>query len=154
MDDDLKQAEEYLRAIKIPVRLSCKTQSGWPMIVSLWYYYQHGKIFCATQNTAKIVGYLQNEPRCAFEISADLPPYCGVRGQAIASIDEDIGGKILEKLLERYLGGMDNPLARTLLAKSDTEVALVLKPKQVYTWDFTSRMSSLPTINSFEKNCP
>lgn len=154
MDNKLKHAEEYLRTIRIPLRLSCTTQSGWPMIVSLWFFYQQGKIFCATQNSAKVVSYLQNEPRCAFEISADLPPYCGVRGQAIASIDEAIGGEILEQLLERYLGGTDNTLARTLLAKSDTEVALVLEPKHVYTWDFSSRMSNIPTINSFEKICP
>ena len=154
MVNDLKQAEEYLKAIRIPLRLSCTTQSGWPMIVSLWFYYQHGRIFCATQNSAKIVGYLQNEPRCAFEISADLPPYCGVRGQAVASIEEDIGGTILEKLLKHYLGGTDNPLARTLLKKSDTEVAIILEPKQVYTWDFTSRMSSIPAVNSSDKICP
>ena len=154
MANDLKQAEEYLKAIRIPLRLSCTTQSGWPMIVSLWFYYQDGKIYCATQKSAKIVGYLQHEPRCAFEISADLPPYCGVRGQAVASIEADIGGTILEKLLERYLGRTDNPLARTLLKKSDTEVAIILEPKQVFTWDFTSRMSNIPAVNSFHKICP
>ncbi len=154
MDNKLKHAEEYLRTIRIPLRLSCATQSGWPMIVSLWFFYQQGKIFCATQNSAKVVSYLQNEPRCAFEISADLPPYCGLRGQAIASIDEAIGGAILEQLLKRYLGGTDNALARSLLAKSDTEVALILEPKNVYTWDFSSRMSNIRAKNSFEKICP
>ena len=154
MAGNLEQVEEYLRAIQIPLRLSCRTQSGWPMIVSLWYLYQNNKIICATQNSAKVVSYLKNEPRCAFEISADLPPYCGVRGQAIARIEEDIGGTILIKLLERYLGGTNNPLARTLLAKSDTEVALVLEPKTVYTWDFTSRMSNIPAVNSIDKICP
>jgi hypothetical protein len=154
MVDDLVQIEEYLNSVRIPLRLSCATQSGWPMIVSLWFYYQHNKLFCATQNTAKVVSYLKNDPRCAFEISADLPPYCGVRGQAIASIDEDIGGAILEQLLERYLGGTDNPLAKTLLAKIDTEVALVLEPKNIFTWDFSNRMTNVSFEQPLAKICP
>ena len=70
MVDDLKQTEKYLREIRIPLRLSCTTKTGWPMIVSLWFLYQDTKLLCATQNSAKVVSYLQNEPRCAFEISS------------------------------------------------------------------------------------
>ena len=154
MADNLKQIEEYLRAIRIPLRLSCTTQSGWPMIVSLWFRYQNNKLFCATQNSAKIVGYLQNDPRCAFEISADLPPYCGVRGQALARIDDKMGSQVLEQLLVRYLGGMDNQLAKNLLEKRKTEVAVILDPKKIFTWDLSNRMTNISFEQPSGKICP
>jgi len=156
MAADLMEMNTYLESVRIPLRLACTTESGWPMAVSLWFKHQNGRLFCATQKSARVVSYLQNDPRCAFEISADLPPYCGVRGQAIASIDESIGVEILEQLLVRYLGGMDSALARILIAKSDDEVAIILKPVKIYTWDFSSRMQDviLPKFNLTDKVCP
>lgn len=140
MAADLMEYETYLHLARIPLRLACTTESGWPIAISLWFKHQNGKLFCATQKSARIVSYLKSDPRCAFEIAADLPPYCGVRGQAIASIDDGIGAEILEQLLVRYLGGIDNALARNLLAKRDDEVAIILKPINIYTWDFSNRM--------------
>lgn len=133
--------ERYLRQVVIPVRLGCRTESGWPMVLSLWYLYQDGLIKCATQDAARVVAYLRNDPRCAFEIAADVPPYCGVRGQGRAEIDETSGAEVLERLLERYVGDLDAPLARQLLRRSDSEVAIVIKPLQVFAWDFTDRMA-------------
>lgn len=153
---DLSKMESFLDTMRIPIRLACTTESGWPMAVSLWFRYQSRCLLCATQKTARIVAYLQNDARCAFEIAEDRPPYCGVRGQAIASIDEKIGVEILEQLLERYLGGTNNALARILLAKRDDEVAIILKPVNIFTWDFSSRMQDIatPILALEEKVCP
>jgi nitroimidazol reductase NimA-like FMN-containing flavoprotein (pyridoxamine 5'-phosphate oxidase superfamily) len=156
MTFDLPDFESYLVAARIPLRLACTTESGWPVAVSLWFQYQSGRLFCATQKSARVVSYLQNEPRCAFEIAADMPPYCGVRGQAIATIDDETGGVVLEQLLERYLGGTKNALARNLLSKRETEVAIVLKPVKTFTWDFSSRMANVvpPMLDLVAKVCP
>jgi len=156
MTTDLAQMESYLNSVKIPIRLACTTESGWPMVVSLWFQYQSGRLFCATQKSSRVVSYLQNNSRCAFEIAADLPPYCGVRGQAIASIDEKIGASILEQLLVRYLGDIDNTLARKLMAKRENKVAIVLKPVKVFTWDFSFRMQNnvTPMPDMADKVCP
>ena len=152
----LNDIEPYLESIRIPLRLACTTGSGWPMALSLWFRYKNGYLICATQKSAKVVSYLKNNPRCAFEIAGDLPPYCGVRGQAIAEIDEKIGAEILEQLLKRYLGGKDSALARNLIAKSDDEVAIILKPVNLFTWDFSSRMQNiaLPKLDLADKACP
>ena len=91
MISSLSEIGDYLESVRIPVRLACKTKSDWPMVVSLWFLHQDGQLFCSTQKTAKVVSYLAHDPRCAFEVSEDRPPYCGVRGQAIASIDETKG---------------------------------------------------------------
>ena len=156
MATDLTQIEDYLNTVRIPIRLACTTESGWPMAIPLWFQYQSGRLFCATQKSARVVSYLLNNPRCAFEIAADLPPYCGVRGQAIARINDKIGASILEQLLLRYLGDIDNALARNLLAKSDDEVAIILEPVKIYTWNFSSRMQDINPrkLNLADKVCP
>ena len=156
MVSSLTQLEVFLDSVHIPVRLACKTKSDWPMVVSLWYLHQNGQLFCATQKSARVISYLQYDPRCAFEIAEDRPPYCGVRGQATATIHPSMGEVVLKQLLQRYLGSTQNRLAETLLAKSETEVAIVLNPTQIFTWDYSNRMqdSVQPVRKPAPKICP
>ena len=156
MVTSLSELDFFFDSVRIPIRLACKTKSGWPMVVSLWYLHQDGQLICATQASAKVISYLQHDPRCAFEIAEDHPPYCGVRGQAVATIDKSTGLVVLKQLLQRYLGGTDNSLARKLLAKSETEVAILLKPISIFTWDYSSRMRELvqPVSDLIPKICP
>ncbi len=154
MNDTLNDMNEFLEKIHIPIRIACNTTTGWPVVVSLWFLHEDGILFCATQRKAKIVEYLKNEPRCGFEIAEDRPPYCGIRGQAIARFDKSLGLEILEKLLLRYLGNKDNDLAKKLLAKSESEVAILLEPQQIFTWDFTKRMKNLEKGQGKVKVCP
>jgi hypothetical protein len=137
----LGKHSEYLQESVIPLRLACTDSAGWPAVLSLWFTYHNKLIYCATQGDAKVVRYLRNEPRCGFEIAADQPPYCGIRGRAIAKIVPELGENILLELLERYLGGTESPLAKKLLQKSETEVAICLNPESVHTWNFRKRMS-------------
>jgi hypothetical protein len=143
----------YLEAVLIPLRLSCLTTTGWPFVLSLWYLHDAGKLLCATLETARVVAYLRGEPRCGFEIAADQPPYCGVRGRAAAEIDPARGQEVLGRLIDRYLGDRDNGLARRLLARSQDEVAIVLTPVQVFTWDYRQRMAGA-TPSDPTKVCP
>jgi len=154
MDKTLKESREFLESVRIPIRLACKTKTEWPVLISLWYLYQDGLLYCATQRSAKIIGYLEFDERCAFEIAEDRPPYCGIRGQARARVDSSLGAEILEKLLVRYLGNTENELARKLLAKGDSEVAIVLEPTGIYTWDFSERMEDIVRDKRLEKICP
>jgi len=148
-----KSSEEYLMEAKIPLRLSCISTSGWPVVLSLWYLFEEGRIYCATPQQAKVVTYLMREERCAFEVASDEPPYCGVRARARATIDQDRGLEILERLLVRYLGGVDKPLAKKLLSRSASEVAIQLEPLGYYTWNFTNRMRNSLEGNN-QKLCP
>jgi nitroimidazol reductase NimA-like FMN-containing flavoprotein (pyridoxamine 5'-phosphate oxidase superfamily) len=142
----------FLQEIRIPIRLACNSQAGWPVVISLWYLHEAGNLYCATVEDARVVSYLSQNPRCAFEVAADEPPYCGVRGQARAEIDRSRGEEILRRLLLRYLGGTDNSLAQWLLSRADQEVAIVLRPINVHTWNYSQRMRDLP--RSTEKLCP
>jgi nitroimidazol reductase NimA-like FMN-containing flavoprotein (pyridoxamine 5'-phosphate oxidase superfamily) len=135
------EIENYLIQAKIPLRLSVLTESGWPLILSLWYTYTNGKILLATPNKAKVVKFLRKNQKCAFEISNEKPPYCGIRGQAKAKIIESKGNQVLEMLLQRYMKeGKRSPLARRLLSRKDEEVAIELTPINLFTWNFNDRM--------------
>jgi nitroimidazol reductase NimA-like FMN-containing flavoprotein (pyridoxamine 5'-phosphate oxidase superfamily) len=151
MTEDL--IRNYLQEIKIPLRLSCVDEAGWPVVLSLWFLYENGSFYCATPERAKVVSYLRREPRCAFEVAADQPPYCGVRGRAVAAIDQEAGLQVLARLLERYVGGTDNSLAQKLLNRDGPEVAIRLEPQSFHSWNFSERMrDSTPAAG--DKPCP
>lgn len=143
----------YLEQTVIPLRLGCVDLSGWSCVVSLWYLYENGLLYCATKDSAKVVEYLRKNPRCGFEVAGDMPPYCGVRGRATAEIIPEQGQAILEKLVVRYLGGTDTPLGQQLLANSENEVAIVLNPVQITHWNFSKRMKH-ENQSSSQKVCP
>ena len=149
----LARFEKYLEETVIPLRLAGRTESGWPINLSLWFLYEDDALYCATPSRAKIVRHLEHDPRCAFEIASDLPPYCGVRGQAKAEILPHLGSEILERLLHRDHGGTESTLAKNLLKDPSAEVAIRLEPIRVHSWDFTERMRD--SLNgALEKPCP
>jgi hypothetical protein len=67
-----------------------------------------------------------------------------------------MGPVILKRLLQRYLGSTQNRLAEKLLASSETEVAIVLNPTKIFTWNYTDRMqdSVQPAREPTPKICP
>lgn len=80
------QISAYLDEARIPLRLSAVAPSGWPVVLSLWFARRGDELVCATQLSASIVQALQAEPRCAFEVAGETPPYHGVRGRARVSL--------------------------------------------------------------------
>ncbi|HEX7207574.1 MAG TPA: pyridoxamine 5'-phosphate oxidase family protein [Nitrososphaeraceae archaeon] len=138
---------ECLTNSKIPIRLACMSISDWPIVVSLWYTYLNEKVYCATQNTAKVVKYLRKNPKCGFEIAGDSFPYRGVRGYGKASIVENKGEEILRMLIQKYLTGKETTISslklyKLLLSKEhlQNEVAIEIIPSAMFKWDYKKRM--------------
>jgi nitroimidazol reductase NimA-like FMN-containing flavoprotein (pyridoxamine 5'-phosphate oxidase superfamily) len=138
---DRAETEAFLEGETIPIRLSCHTKRDDLWMLSLWYRYRDGALWCATSAEADVVDYLSADDRVAFEISTNEPPYKGVRGNGTASVDPDPDKHLLKTLLERYLGGTDSPLAERLLSPERDEVRIRIDPDRVYTWDFSHRMA-------------
>ncbi len=132
--------DRFLRDTRVPLRIACNGSNGHPVLVSLWYVAIEGKLYCATQRSARIVSLLSRDPRCAFELSIETPPYRGVRGQGIATVDPDLGERTLHMLIDRYLGDSTIPPAPLLLARVEHEVAIVIEPQTLVSWDFRGRM--------------
>ena len=136
----LEQSERFLREFRAPMRLACNGGSGHPVLASLWFVPLDGKLWCATQRTARVVSHLSRDPRCAFEVSVESPPYRGVRGQGVATLQEDRGEEVLRTLIDRYLEDPTSQLAAFLLARVDDEVAIAIEPRTLVSWDYRERM--------------
>lgn len=137
---NLQEIERFLAAQRIPIRLACLTSGGGPIVCSLWYFWADDALWCATQQTARVVQYLDRNPRCGFEIAPESPPYKGVRGQGKATLSAERGGDVLSRLIDRYLGPDDTEFARWLLDRSASEVAIRIEPTWLTSWDFSRRM--------------
>jgi nitroimidazol reductase NimA-like FMN-containing flavoprotein (pyridoxamine 5'-phosphate oxidase superfamily) len=139
------EARSFLCATAIPLRLSAVSPSGFPIVVSLWFVSDENVIWCATSKAAKVVRFLMANEKCGFEVAADQPPYRGLRGQARARICPDRGQEILVRLIDRYLENRECRLARWLMARAESEVAICLDPIRIQSWDYTSRMTTVAT---------
>lgn len=133
--------EQFLNEAKIPARFAFVARSGAPLVCSLWYLYQDGALWFATQRDARIVAMLEGEPRCGFEVAGDAAPYRGVRGQGRATLVAERGPAVLEQLVDRYLGTRESKFARWLLARQQQEIAVRLDFTWLTSWDFASRMT-------------
>ena len=136
------EIEAFLGDTRLPLRVACLGANGYPLINSVWFRYAEDALWCAVLRTSVLAVRLTEDPRCAFELAPDTPPYHGVRGQAQATVLPERGGPELERLIERYLGDRDKPLASWLLSRSNEEVALRLAPTWISAWDFRHRMSA------------
>ncbi len=138
------QIDAFLGETRVPVRIACNGPTGHPMLASLWYLHEGDRIWCATRPGARVIEWLRADARCGFEISTESPPYRGIRGTAEASLHTDRGEEILRALLQRYLGDSNRSLAERLLADADREVAIALRPRALFSWDFGHRMEPVP----------
>jgi hypothetical protein len=137
-----EQVASFLESTRIPLRLSCNGASGHPLLASLWYVPQNGRLWCATQRSAHIAELLERDPRCAFEVAPDAPPYRGVRGRGRAILEPARGGEVLETLIARYLDDPRSEFAAWLRSRADRETAIAIEPQRVTSWDFRERMGA------------
>ena len=140
--DNLK-TDKFIPDIKIPIRIAFMESADLPSVISLWYVCNDGKIYCATQKTAKIVSYLQKSPACGFEIAADKPPYKGMRGRGTARILNETGAYVLDLLIDKYLGEKESTLSKFLRSNSKTEVAIEITPQKIFRYDYSERMEGV-----------
>ncbi len=134
------QVAAFLDEAGVPIRLACNTESGFPVVASLWFVHLEGSLWCATQHEAAIARLIARDPRCAFEVAGDAPPYRGVRGRGLATLHPGRGAEVLRLLVDRYVEDEASPFARWLLGRADREVAIQLEPQRLYTWDYRERM--------------
>lgn len=139
----LDRAElDLLPDSKIPIRIAFIKSNGVPSVISLWFEQIDGKIYCATQKSAKIVSYLKNNPACGFEIATDKPPYKGIRGEGIVKITDN-GNEILDILINKYLGDKESTLSKYLKTNSNTEVTIEITPQKIFNYDYSKRMKDV-----------
>jgi hypothetical protein len=137
------EIEQFFAQATIPLRLSVISRAGWPVVLSLWYLFEDGVLKCASRRHAKVVDILHGNARCGLEVAGESPPYHGVRGQGVATIDAQGGSALLERLADRYIGQKETPFRRWLLAGARDEVAITIAPIRLMSWDYRDRMTGL-----------
>jgi nitroimidazol reductase NimA-like FMN-containing flavoprotein (pyridoxamine 5'-phosphate oxidase superfamily) len=135
-----EEIAKYLSEIKIPIRLACITDAGWPLVTSLWFVFMDDKLYCATQRTAKVIEFLSQNPRCGFEVASDQPPYRGVRGKGRVRLSEEMGPKVLRILMDKYDIKKNSTLGKFLLSNINNEMVIEIEPVKLFTWDYSDRM--------------
>lgn len=133
-----EEVSAYLDATCIPLRIA--SQGTYPLVQSLWFLRDGAALWCATQADSVLAQRLRRDDRCGFEVSADAPPYRGVRGTGHATVVPEAAAAILPRLIARYLGPTPGPLADWLLSRIDTEVAVRIDRLTVTSWDYSGRM--------------
>ncbi len=141
---DSAQVEAFLDGDhRIPLRVACIGEDGFPRVVSLWYQFHDGALYCVTHRASGLARLVAENPQVGFEVSPNEPPYCGVRGQGRAELRPLESPDRLEDLLQDYLGGTESKLAQWLLSRADEEVLITIRPLRLYTWDYRERMQGI-----------
>lgn len=136
-----QEITDYLQASRIPLRLACVGNDGYPRVVSLWHRYEAGRFFCVTHRDSRITQLLERNDKVGFEVAPNEPPYHGIRGQGRVTLMQEGAESTLRSHLHRYLGGTDSSLARWLLARSQDELLLEIEAERLFSWDYRARMA-------------
>jgi len=140
---DTEEIDKFIPDSKIPIRIAFMKSTDLPAVISLWYVCKDGKIYCATQKTAKIVSHLQRNSVCGFEIASDKQPYKGIRGEGTVRILNETGAYVLDILIDKYLGEKESTLSKLLRNNSKTEVAIEITPQKIFHYDYSKRMKDV-----------
>ncbi|MEY4137326.1 MAG: hypothetical protein RL205_1454 [Actinomycetota bacterium] len=129
----------YLAGATIPIRLA-SVGKHFPLVQSLWFLYDDNSLWCCTQADSVLANRLRRDNHVGFEISADAPPYRGVRGKGRVSLVEGAAPTVLPRLVEKYLGSEPTDFSTWLLSRLDNEIAIRIDDLSVSSWDYSSRM--------------
>ena len=135
--------KDFLTNGKLIVHLGTIDEKGDANIHPAWYYYHpsKNKIYVETSKQAKKTYNLRRNENIYFCIDDPNPPYKGVRGKGRVRINEDINFNIpiAEKIMIRYLGNLEHPMAQALLdaQRKGQSVVLEISPKYYSTWDYS-----------------
>lgn len=134
------EVASFVGGVRAPMRLAANGASGFPLVTPVWHLWADGDIWAASRPSSALVRRLREDPRCAFEISCEQPPYKGVRGRGLAEIEAN-GEKVLKQLLSRFMGTDAPNFQARLLKASHDECAIRIRPLRLTSWDFGRRMA-------------
>lgn len=128
---------------KLNVQIATIDEGGEPVIQPTWFYYdrQGNKIYVETSKESKKVHNIRKKPSVYFSVDDETLPYKGAKGKGTARILEDASSNLplAEKIMIKYLGTLDHPLAKMLTdnIRNGTSVILEIAPKFFSTWDMS-----------------
>ena len=138
-----QETVDFLTKGKLNIHLGTIDEKGHANIHPTWFYYdnENSRIYIETSKQGKKISNPRKNEIIYFCIDDPTPPYKGVRGKGSVNIHEDINFNvpIAEKIMIKYLGSIEHPMAQALLnmQKGGQSVILEISPKYYSTWDYT-----------------
>jgi general stress protein 26 len=142
---DEQETTDFLSTGKLNVHLGTVDEKGHANVHPAWYFYDssNNKIYVETSKQSKKTYNLRRNEISYFCIDDPNSPYKGVRGKGSIKIHEDVNFNvpITEKIMVRYLGNLENPMAQALLdmQRKGQSVVLEISPKYYSTWDYSKQ---------------
>ena len=133
------EAERFLES-NLNLQLATLEEDNYPNINQLWFYYDKnsGKIYATThKESRKVQNILKNPDKIYFSIDDEnfyTEGLKGVKGRARATIISEDRRKVIsieEKIIQKYLGTLEDPWAKQLVenAADGTFVGIEIAPK-------------------------
>jgi general stress protein 26 len=141
-EQDLK---EFLTSKVLNLHLGTVDEKGHANVHPVGYYFDHleNMFYILTAKESKKTHNLSRKEMIYFCVDDPNPPYKGVRGKGTARILEEVKFNlgIWEKIMARYLGNLEDPMAIALKdeLKKDDSIVLEIRPKYFSTWDYSKQ---------------
>jgi general stress protein 26 len=135
------EVRDFLTKSTKNVHISTLDEKGEPNIHPAWYYFDSGndKIYIESGRDSKKTRNLRKKNIIYYCIDDDRIPYKGVRGKGTVRISEDADNNlpIIKKIVIKYLGSIENPMAKALIdsIKNRSAVIFEISPKFYASWD-------------------
>jgi nitroimidazol reductase NimA-like FMN-containing flavoprotein (pyridoxamine 5'-phosphate oxidase superfamily) len=134
-----EETRDFLSNTTLFARLGTIDERTDPNVHPVWYYFDNERIYFQTGKNSKKLRNIKMRNNIYFCIDQTNLPYKGVRGKGTAIISEDINKNIpiVEKLMLKYTGSLDNNMAQFLLdsLKRGESVIIEIIPHFYATWD-------------------
>jgi len=134
-----EETRNFLSNKKLFARIGSIDKNGDPNVHPVWYHFDNDKIYFETGRDSRKAQNIQKKSTIYFCIDDDRAPYKGVRGKGVATILQDINKSlpIVEKLLMKYIGNLEDKMAKFLFnsVKSGESIVIEITPQFYATWD-------------------
>ena len=136
-----EEAERFLES-KLNLQFATVDNKGDPNIQPVWFYYDKNeeKLFIMTGKKTSKSQNVRERPTIYFCVEDGNSPYKGVKGKGVTTISDSLQTviSISDKITMKYLGTLDNPMAKTISERSKSGEGIIIEiaPKFFSTWDF------------------
>jgi general stress protein 26 len=128
---------------KLNIHLGTVDVKGEPNIHPTWYYFDvtNNRFYIETSKKSMKTENLNRNNTVYYCVDDPNPPYKGVRGKGKVKIHQDVNHNvpIAEKIMVKYLGSLEHPMAKSLISnvKKGDSVILEIYPSYYSTWDYS-----------------
>ena len=137
------EISNFLTNSKLTIHIATLDRKEEPNIHPTWYYFDatNNRFYIETSKKSRKTENLNRKNVIYYCVDDPTRPYKGVRGKGRVKIHQDITHNIpiAEKIIVRYLGSLEHPMARSLMSsvKNGDSVILEVTPSYYSTWDYS-----------------